>query len=81
MEDEVRITLRLPSDLHAQLVKLTEENKTSLNGQIVTMLREWFNAEEILDTMMVKLINIENALQNRQEQFLTAEQLPRDLGE
>jgi hypothetical protein len=44
-ENEVRITLRLPKDLHGDIIELNERYKTSLNGQIVTMLRDWFSSD------------------------------------
>lgn len=43
MENEIRITLRLPADLHGDIVAIADRYKTSLNGQIVTMLRQWFS--------------------------------------
>jgi hypothetical protein len=40
MNDEVRITLRIPSDLHDALVAAATADSRSLNGQIVHSLRE-----------------------------------------
>jgi hypothetical protein len=37
---EVRITLRIPSDLHEALVLAANVNSRSLNGQIAHSLRE-----------------------------------------
>lgn len=37
--DEVRITLRLPPTLHAQLVALASQDERSLNRQIVRLLQ------------------------------------------
>lgn len=38
-EAVVRLFVRLPSDLHAQLVELARREDRSLNGQIVHLLR------------------------------------------
>jgi hypothetical protein len=37
-KENVRITLRLPADLHATLQQLAEQDKRSLNSQIVLLL-------------------------------------------
>jgi hypothetical protein len=39
MENEVRVTVRLPGELHAQIVALAADEDRSLNSQIVNLLR------------------------------------------
>ncbi|MER7692593.1 Arc family DNA-binding protein [Streptomyces sp. NPDC097610] len=38
MEDEKRISLRLPTDLHARLVEEARADRRSLNSEIVHLL-------------------------------------------
>jgi len=38
MEDETKITLRIPTALHKRLVALANAERRSLNAQIVVML-------------------------------------------
>jgi len=38
MEDETKITLRIPTPLHKRLVALANAERRSLNAQIVVML-------------------------------------------
>ncbi|MFE9312152.1 Arc family DNA-binding protein [Streptomyces sp. NPDC088353] len=38
MTDEKRISLRLPTDLHAQLVEQARSDRRSLNSEIVHLL-------------------------------------------
>ncbi|MEV8567086.1 Arc family DNA-binding protein [Streptomyces sp. NPDC051322] len=38
MEDEKRISLRLPTDLHARLVEAAGADRRSLNSEIVHLL-------------------------------------------
>lgn len=45
LENEVRVTLRLPGDLHSAIIATSARFGTSLNGQIVTMLRDWYATE------------------------------------
>lgn len=40
MNDDVRITLRLPADLYKALIDAAERETRSLNGQIVHCLRQ-----------------------------------------
>ncbi|TGV10792.1 Arc family DNA-binding protein, partial [Alcaligenaceae bacterium 429] len=40
MDQTVRITLRLPSDLHEALTKTAEKNNRSMNGEIVALLQK-----------------------------------------
>lgn len=40
MQTLSRITVRMPADLHAALVRLAEEESRTLNGQIVYLLRQ-----------------------------------------
>jgi len=42
-EAETRITLRIPSYLHSQLVQSAEANARSMNGEIVARLQESFS--------------------------------------
>ncbi|MHB9858265.1 Arc family DNA-binding protein [Streptomyces sp. YIM S03343] len=38
MEDEKRISLRLPTDLHARLVEAARADRRSLNSEIIHLL-------------------------------------------
>lgn len=40
MNDDKKITVRIPPDLHEALVKLAEQDTRSLNGEIVALLRK-----------------------------------------
>lgn len=62
MEKEIRITLRLPQDLHGDIVALTTRYSTSLNGQIVTMLRDWFTTENRFAEMDNRLKALESKM-------------------
>lgn len=46
MDDEVRITLRLPADLHAWLVSKAKHARRSLNSEIVHRLESEHTAPE-----------------------------------
>lgn len=39
MNDEKKITIRIPPELHEQLVKAAEQDTRSLNGEIIALLR------------------------------------------
>ncbi len=40
MSDEKKITIRIPTDVHALLIRLAAQDTRSLNGEIITLLRE-----------------------------------------
>lgn len=40
MKNEAKVQLRLPADVHQWVVKWAAENDRSMNGQIVSLLRE-----------------------------------------
>lgn len=40
MPETVRTDLRLPADLHAEVVRLAQESERSMNGQLVWLLRQ-----------------------------------------
>lgn len=40
MKQEAKVQLRLPADVHQWLVKFAAENDRSMNGQVVSILRE-----------------------------------------
>lgn len=40
MNEEKKITIRIPPDLHEHLARLAEQDTRSLNGEIVALLRE-----------------------------------------
>ncbi len=40
MNDEKKVTIRIPDELHQALVKLSEQDTRSLNGEIIALLRE-----------------------------------------
>lgn len=42
MNDEVRITLRMPADLRDSILSAASGNERSINAEIVTRLRETF---------------------------------------
>lgn len=42
MQDEVRITLRLPSQLHGAIKASAEKRKRSMNEEIVTALTDYY---------------------------------------
>ena len=46
-EDEVRMTLRLPSDLHRHLVALAARERRSLHAQIVYLLERALEDTEV----------------------------------
>lgn len=39
MENEKKITIRIPDDLHEALVALAKQDTRSLNGEIIALLR------------------------------------------
>jgi hypothetical protein len=49
MEDEKKITIRIPNDLHERLVKVAEKDVRSLNSEIVVLLREALENRSALD--------------------------------
>lgn len=40
MNDEKKITIRIPAELHEKLIKAAEQDTRSLNGEIIALLRE-----------------------------------------
>jgi len=46
MNDEKKVTIRIPDELHQKLVKLAELDTRSLNGEIVAALREFVAERE-----------------------------------
>ncbi len=40
MDNEKKITIRIPADLHQELVEASEQDNRSLNGEIITLLKE-----------------------------------------
>ena len=40
MDNEKKITIRIPADLHQELVEVSEQDNRSLNGEIITLLKE-----------------------------------------
>ena len=45
-QKEIRITVRLPQELHERLVKLTEHERRSLNSEILSLLEQSLNYRE-----------------------------------
>lgn len=45
MKENVRITLRLPAEIHRAIVELSEEENRSANGQIVRALRAYLETK------------------------------------
>jgi hypothetical protein len=45
-ETEKKLTIRIPSDLHAELVKLAKEDARSLNSEVLVLLREALQARK-----------------------------------
>lgn len=62
MENEIRITLRLPGDLHSAILATSSRYGTSLNGQIVTMLRDWYSNESRFAEMDARLKALESKM-------------------
>lgn len=60
MDKEVRITLRMPDDLHGVIVSIAERNKTSLNGQIVTMLRRCLSDNVRIESLEARIAALES---------------------
>lgn len=44
--DQIRITLRLPEELHQMIAELARRDLRSLNAEIVTLLRRAIEAEK-----------------------------------
>ncbi len=44
MDEEKRITLRLPGDVHAAIAELADQDVRSLNAEILVLLREAIGA-------------------------------------
>jgi len=65
MAVEVRITLRLPRELHADLSRVIEENKRSLNTEIVTRLEATFRGEP--DPVQERLAKLEQQVAELQQ--------------
>lgn len=40
MDNEKKITIRVPADLHQEIVEFSEIDTRSLNGEIIALLRE-----------------------------------------
>ncbi len=40
MEQEVRLTIRLPADLHRRLTNMAKRDRRSLNGEMVALLEQ-----------------------------------------
>lgn len=48
MEDEEkRLTIRIPADLHAKLTKRAENNRRSLNNEMIALLERFVDSEEV----------------------------------
>lgn len=62
MQNEIRITLRIPADLHGDIVAIAERYKTSLNGQIITMLRDWFTQENRFAELERRIATLESRI-------------------
>ena len=46
MPDEVRLTVRIPRELHGQITALADEDRRSLNSEIVWLLEIAVEIEE-----------------------------------
>ena len=40
MEHEIRLTIRLPADLHKRLADMARRDRRSLNGEMVALLEQ-----------------------------------------
>lgn len=49
-----RITLRIPADLHQDLLKAAEENGSSMNAEIIARLRNPRKMSEIESTVLTE---------------------------
>ena len=59
---DIKLTMRLPVDIHERIAQLAEQNKTSLNGQIVTMLRDWFDGDDKFSALEARIAALEQRL-------------------
>lgn len=46
MDNEKKITIRIPADLHQELVEVSEQDNRSLNGEIITLLKDAIDAHK-----------------------------------
>ena len=56
--DDLKIQLRLPRDLHAQLVASAEQHHRSLNGEIVAAIEFGRRAEAEVDAQVAALMPV-----------------------
>ena len=47
MDDDTRITLRLPTDLHARVAAAAASGHRSLNGEILWLIEQALNEESV----------------------------------
>ena len=71
--DPIRIQLRLPIDLHAQLQEATIANDRSLNGEILNRLRSTFKGKRVQQPRG-DCISTDNVAQPPRERQLAAQQ-------
>ena len=46
MDNEKKITIRMPAELHQVVVEISEKDNRSLNGEIITLLQEAIDARK-----------------------------------
>lgn len=46
-DDEVKITVRLPPELHAKLIERARTTRRSLNSEVITLLERFVDSREI----------------------------------
>ncbi|QZA80278.1 Arc family DNA-binding protein [Deefgea piscis] len=54
-QDYVRSQIRLPNDVHEQLIAATEKNKTSLNNEMVRRIHASLNDETQLAPRLARI--------------------------
>jgi hypothetical protein len=63
MTDEIRITLRLPAGIHATVKSSAENNKRSMNEEIVQALLNYYNMADEINRRLEKLEKFMTELQ------------------
>lgn len=66
MSDEIRITLRLPVNVHTTVKNSAEKNKRSLNEEIVTALTAHYDVTDEIRKRLEQLEKSVAALESKQ---------------
>ncbi|WP_372834646.1 Arc family DNA-binding protein, partial [Pontibacterium sp.] len=49
--NSIRVTLRIPEDIHEQLTASADQASRSMNGEIIERLKESFREKDLLDAI------------------------------